>query len=93
MNEIKIQLSDADFAAVEQRAGVGGVEAYVLDMLQEDLLKGAPETFDHLFTPEYLAKLHAASASARAGNGSTWDEVEHRLQALKKEWRGKRSSA
>ncbi len=90
MKEIIIRLSEADYRAAQARAGGQDLEAYVLEVLQADL---ELESFDHIFTPEYLEKLHAASADAKSGNSFTWDEVEQRLNETKQAWRQKRSSA
>jgi len=44
------------------------------------------DNFDHLFTPEVIAKIDAASAEADAGKLFTLDEVNERLDALRDEW-------
>jgi len=42
--------------------------------------------FDHLFTPEVIAKLDAALVEAETEKLVTFEEVNQRLDALREEW-------
>jgi len=89
MREITIRLTDADYTAAQKRAQGRGVEAYVVEMLKADILAEDPDNFDHIFTPEYLEKLHAASAEARAGKTHTMEQVKAHLAAKREAWLAK----
>ena len=88
MHQIPIQLTERLYEEAERRAGNGGfrsVDEYVADVVRNDL-HDAPENFDHLFTPEVIAKLDAAAAQADAGQLVTFEELEARLNVKRGTW-------
>ena len=87
MKEITIRLSDADYASMEERARGRTVEEFAAEVIRAEIAAEDPDNFDHIFTPEYLAKLNASIEEAKGGQGFTWAEVEQSLEKTRQEWR------
>lgn len=58
------------------------------ELVEEIRLDGDAEdaAIQAMFTPERLAKIDAAQADIRAGNGRTLEQLDQRLAATKAEW-------
>lgn len=74
-----IPISDQLYQDILRRAtanGFDGVVDYVTDMLEQDAAE--PENFDHLFTPERIAKIQKGVAQVEAGQTISSEEMrEH----------------
>ena len=69
-------------------AGYASVDEYVADMLQEDVSE--PQNFDHLFTPERIARLDQITQNIQQGGKLfTQDEVDAHFKARRDAWHGK----
>jgi len=80
----QVQLTDGLYEQVRQRArgaGFESVDAYVADLLRDDL--AGPDDFQHLFTPERLAIADAAAADIANGNFLTPEQLEARLAEVR----------
>lgn len=58
------------------------------ELVEEIHLNGdeGDEAIQRMFTPELLAKIDAAEADIRAGNGRTLEQLDARLAATRAEW-------
>lgn len=69
-------------------AGYASVDDYVTDMLREDLAN--TQNFDHLFTPERIAKLDQIVENIEAGGSLyTQEEVDAHFKSRRDAWRSK----
>lgn len=75
----QIQINDQLYQDALRQAtanGFGSVDDYVISFLKND--SQVEENFDHLFTPERLAKIDAAIAQLDAGQTISSEEMrEH----------------
>ncbi len=81
----QIQLDDQLYQEVQRRAdeaGFGTVDDYVANVLKQDLED--PDNFDHLFTPERLAKIDRAATQVDAGKYLTAEQVRDHFQQRRK---------
>jgi len=85
----QVQLDDQVFKVAQRRAaeaGYSSVDEYVADVVAHDGDDEA-DNFDHLFTPEALARLDRISADIRAGGKTyTMDEVREHFEKKRKAW-------
>jgi hypothetical protein len=85
----QIQLDTKVFEVAQRRAadeGYASVDAYISDVVVQDS-NDEDENFDHLFTPERIAKLKQSSDEVKAG-GKTYsmEEVRHQLEEQRRSW-------
>lgn len=83
----QIQLDERLYQEAQRRAFAAGfesVDAYVADVLQQDL--GDAENLDRLFTPERLALVDRSAALLAAGQGLTAEQAEAALAKRRDEW-------
>ena len=92
----QIQLDEATFRAVQQRAadhGYDSVDAYVADLLTEqatDQTHAGTPNLDHLFTPERMVEVDRISTEIKAGAKTyTDEEIREHFKRKSKSWRGK----
>jgi hypothetical protein len=93
MREIRIQVTEAEYSAAVARAkseGWADAEEYAASLVRAEI--GDADSFEHIFTPEYLEKLEAISAEMDLRGGLTPEEVDQRLEETKKAWRAKNSA-
>ena len=89
-----VQLNDQLYEQAKRRASEGGfksVDDYVADVVSLDI-EDPEENFDHIFTPEVLAELDAASAQAKAGHTFNVKEARAELARRRAEWLEKNQS-
>ncbi|MCG9895732.1 MAG: hypothetical protein MH204_09675 [Fimbriimonadaceae bacterium] len=92
MKEITIRLSDADYASMEERARGRTVEEFAAEVIRAEIAAEDPDSFDHIFTPEYLAKLEEISAEMDREGGLTPAQMEEALEETRRKWRAKHSA-
>ncbi len=90
LREITLRLSEAEYAAVRERAQDQAVEEYILQVLKEDF--DDAEELGRIFTPELIAHLDLASAEAQKDGVQTWDEFEDEFKNFRRQWREKHSA-
>ncbi len=75
----QIPISDQLYQGILRRATANGfndVVGYVTDLLEQDAAE--PDNFDHLFTPERIAKIQKGVAQIDAGQTISSEEMrEH----------------
>ena len=83
-----VQLDDDVFKVAERRAAAAGyssTEKYIADVLihESDL---ETDNFDHLFTPQVIARLDQISADMKAGKSFSTEEVNKHLADVRETW-------
>ena len=88
----QVQIDDQLFQAAQRRAADGGyssVEAYITDVVVQDLTNADEETpdLDHRFTPQVIAELKQISAKAQAGGATyTSEEIREHFRRKSQAW-------
>lgn len=74
----QVELDDQVFKVAQRRAaeaGFSSVDEYVADVVVHDTDDEA-DNFDHLFTPEVVARLDQISNEMKAGKSVSMEEVD-----------------
>lgn len=85
----QVQLDEKLFKEAQRRAaqaGFSSVDEYVADVLSHEINEETEDNFDHLFTPERLAKIDAAAAEIKAGKFFTAEEVREHFEQKRAAW-------
>lgn len=83
--DLHIQIDDQSpeaiaLEAIASRDNVSPEDA-VKRLLKAFAVQADPDNYDHIFTPELIAKLDAARVEARTGNNMTMEQVKETLKA------------
>jgi hypothetical protein len=85
----QIQLPDRLYNQVKRRAadaGFSSVDDYVAEIVERGDQSEAPN-FDHVFTPERIARLEQISAEIKAGAKTyTAAQVQRHFERKRKQW-------
>ena len=88
--DLHIQIDDQSPAglalqAIVRRDRVSPEEA-VKRGLENLAAQADSDNYDHIFTPDLIAKLEAAEAEARTGNNMTIEQVTAQFEAKRQAW-------
>jgi hypothetical protein len=88
--DLHIQIDDQspEAIALETIASRESVslEDAVKRLLKAFAVQSDPDNYDHIFTPQLIAKLDAARAEARTGKNQTMEQVKENLKIRRQAW-------
>ncbi len=72
-------------SAARRSAGFSSVDEYIADVVVHDS-DDERDNFDHLFTPEVVARLDKISNEMKAGKSVSTEEVDKHLADVRETW-------